>query len=416
MNGQPTGGSPVSLSAPTGQAARVAAAIDRGTLRRPSPAQASFVDLVRAIQGGAGAPGPAGPHSDAIARHLFDREHLVLVLVDGMGMANLADPAFAALRGGVRMQMDAVFPATTASAMTTVATGLWPAQHGIPGWWAYLEEHDLPVTVLPFCERRSGRPLRRRGVIPAALWPFPPPFAEAVRALEFHHPGEIEGSTFTRYLSGGRRTHGYRTLQQASRRILRRLQRSRRRPAMTYWYIPHYDTACHEYGVASPESRGMLAQIQGLLLELAAAAPNDVRVALTADHGLIDLAATDRLPILDGDPLLDCLRTVPSGEGRTPHFHVRPGRGAELVERLTERAGERMAVLSQGEAEELRLFGPGPFSDQARRRFGDYVGITLAPFSIAYYEAADAPGLGQIGTHGGMSPDEVRIPLIILDA
>ena len=76
---------------------------------------------------------------EAIAAHLFDRSHLVLVLVDGMGMSALAHSTVADLRARVRMEIDSVFPATTACAMTTVATGLWPGQPrrarvvGLPG-------------------------------------------------------------------------------------------------------------------------------------------------------------------------------------------------------------------------------------------------------------------------------------------
>ena len=151
-----------------------------------------------------------------------------------------------------------------------------------------------------------------------------------------------------------------------------------------------------------------------MLREIAAAAPDNVRVAVTADHGLIDLGEGDRAPLFDGDPLLDCLLSMPSGEGRTPHFHVRPGKQRELVERLAERVGGRMAVLSQGEAEELRLFGPQPLSDFARRRFGDYVGIALAPFNLAYHTSPDSTSLRHVGVHGGMCPAEVRVPLIVL--
>ena len=404
--------------AATGQAARVEAAIESGALRRPSAERPSFVDLVRALQRGAGAAVPASPHSDAIARHLFDREHLLLVLVDAMGMTALADPAFADLRNGVRMQLDAVFPATTACAMTTLATGLWPAQHGIPGWWAYLEERDLEVAVLRFRERRSGRSLNRLRVNADDLWPHPPPFAQAAaqQGIVYHYPPDIAGSVFVRYLSGRRRTRAYRRLRQASRRIARNLRRRRRRaPAMTWWYIPHYDSACHEYGVAGAKARELLADIQGLLLELAAAVPDDVRIVLTADHGQFDLERRDRWPLFDGDPVLDCLRAAPTGEGRTPHFHVRPGKERELVERVTDRAGERMAVLSRQEAEDLRLFGPGPLGEPARRRFGDYVGIALAPISVSWHASADAPQLRYVGAHGGMTPDEVRIPLIVLE-
>jgi hypothetical protein len=73
-----------------------------------------------------------------------------------------------------------------------------------------------------------------------------------------------------------------------------------------------------------------------------------------------------------------------------------------------------MAVLGLDEAEDMRLFGPEPLSEQARRRFGDYVGVALEPLSVGYYRSKDSFGLKNVGIHGGMSPDEVRIPLIVL--
>ena len=400
----------------TAQAALVLEALSDGRLRLPSPAVPSFVDLVNAVHRGAGVPVAPAPHSDDIAKHLFDRDHLVIVLVDGMGMAALDDPACADLRGRVRMELDSVFPATTACAITTVATGLWPGGHGVPGWYAYLQERDLSVTVLPYTERHSGRALRRFGVELGELWPEPSRFAEVTADMEIHMPARYVRSTFNRYLTGRCRARGYRSLRQAARRIRRRSRRRQRRGmhAVTFWYIPHYDTLCHDHGVASAQARGVLRDLQGMLLELAGALPDGARMALTADHGLIDLNPDQKVAIFDGDPVLDCLRTVPSGEGRTPHFHVRPGRGPELIERLADRCGDRMAVLGLDEAEDMRLFGPEPLSDQARRRFGDYVGVTLEPLSVGYYRSKDSFGLKNVGIHGGMSPDEVRIPLIVL--
>ncbi len=398
------------------QAALVEEALTDGRLRLPSPAAPSFVDLVNAMHRGAGVPVAPTPHSGELGEHLFDRDHLVIVLVDGMGMAALDDPAYADLRGRVRLELDSVFPATTACAITTVATGLWPGHHGVPGWYAYLEERDLSVTVLRFTERHDGSDLRGLGVEPADIWPEPSRFAETTGDLEMHIPAGYVRSTFNRYLSGRCRARGYRSLRQAARRIRRRSRRLQRRGmrAVTFWYIPDYDTLCHDHGVASAQARGVLRDLQGMLLELAAALPDGARMALTADHGLIDLNREQKVAIFEDDPVLDCLRTVPSGEGRTPHFHVRPGRGPELVERLADRCGARMAVLSLDETEEMRLFGPEPLSDQARRRFGDYVGVTLEPLSVGYYRSEDAFGLKNVGIHGGMSPDEVRIPLVVL--
>ena len=75
----------------TAQAVLVEEALADGRLRLPSPTAPSFVDLVNAIHRGAGVPVAPTPHSGELGEHLFDRDHLVIVLVDGMGMAALDD-------------------------------------------------------------------------------------------------------------------------------------------------------------------------------------------------------------------------------------------------------------------------------------------------------------------------------------
>ena len=393
------------------------AALGRGSLRRPSAAAPSFVDLVSAVHRGAGVDVQPSRFCDVVSDQLFARRHLALVLVDGMGMSALANAGVAELGARVRLELDSVFPATTACAMTTVATGRWPAQHGIPGWHAYLAERELSATVLPFLERHTGRRLRRLGVQAAEIWPLPSRFAEVTGNMEVHVPLVYLLSTFNRYLNGRCKTRGYRSLRQAQRRILRRLQGASRRRAprtITYWYIPDYDSACHT--TASPAGRhaGRCSRFRRSCWSWRRRPRTTSVVAVTADHGLIDLGEGESAPLFPGDPLLDCLRCPPSGEARTPHFHVQPGKEAELVQRVTDLAGDRLALLSQGEAEELRLFGPEPLSDLARRRFGDYVGIALASYTLGYYESSDATSLHHVGVHGGMCPAEVRIPLVIL--
>jgi len=69
-------------------------------------------------------------------------QHIVFVLCDGMGNAVLnthLGPPHTGTRSFLqthnnRSKMQAVFPATTPAALTTLVTGVWPGQHGAPGW------------------------------------------------------------------------------------------------------------------------------------------------------------------------------------------------------------------------------------------------------------------------------------------
>ncbi len=69
--------------------------------------------------------------------------HLVLLLVDGLGLRMLEQrPADSVLRRLLAMELRTVFPSTTASAITSLATGEWPAQHAVVGWWTHLPVLD----------------------------------------------------------------------------------------------------------------------------------------------------------------------------------------------------------------------------------------------------------------------------------
>ena len=202
--------------------------------------------------------------------------------------------------------------------------------------------------------------------------------------MEIHMPWRYVRSTFNRYLSGRCRARGYQSLRQAARRIRRRSRWLQRRGtrAVTFWYIPHYDTLCHDHGVASTQA--------AVSWEISRACCwSWPRRCPTGRHGADGRSRPDRPdPRPEGGDLrwrpvarLPA-RRAERGRAHAPLPHP-AGPGPELVERLADRCGERMAVLSLDEAEEMRLFGPEPLSDQARRRFGDYVGVTLEPSALA---------------------------------
>ena len=147
---------------------RLLAWFDDGTLIRPSADELNFVDLVVGLCRLAGAGGLGEtPGSGELARRIGAADHYLLVLVDGMG-ADLVDamPPDAFMRRHLAGRLRSVFPSTTATALTTLHTALWPADHGVGGWWTYLPARDLMCVTLPFRQRHTETPLARLGVSP----------------------------------------------------------------------------------------------------------------------------------------------------------------------------------------------------------------------------------------------------------
>src|ERR1051326_2084293 len=61
----------------------------------------------------------------------------------------------------------------------------------------------------------------------------------------------------------------------------------------------------------------------------------------------------------------------------------------------------------------MKLLGPEPLSPLAKRRFGDYIGIAIKPVTLKYKAPQHMARPDHLGYHAGLSPAEMRIPLIV---
>jgi hypothetical protein len=188
-----------------------------GQLIRPAYDGPTFVDLVSALallcHGQAREPGPG---TDQLVKLIGPADHYVVILVDGMGMDQLTLlPADSFLRRSVALQLQAVFLSTTACALTTFGTGVWPATHSIPGWWTYLPDQDQNLVTLYFTERASGKPLTELGVSVPDVFPQPSIWGELTISKLQILPAHIAQSVYTGYSSGEADRVGYEHLEEA---------------------------------------------------------------------------------------------------------------------------------------------------------------------------------------------------------
>lgn len=389
---------------------RLLEAFAHGSLVRPDAAIPNTVDLARALASLCGVQGPeCGTSAQGIADVIGEHAHIVFVLIDGLGM-NLVereapDEFF---RAHTVMELRSVFPSSTAPALTSIATGLWPAEHAVPGWWTYLPTYGLTATILPFVERFSKKDATMYGVTPDVAFPGAALGPRMARAQLRVMPKRIDGSVYSRYSSGDAPSFGYASLRAGVEAACAFIARGTG-PTLTYLYAPFVDTAEHEHGIDSKAVGRALRLVRSRVEMLAERLQGRARIVLTADHGQIDVPAGQQTQLRDDDPLLRLLRVPPSCEPRTPAFHVAPGKHAEFERMFRERFGEQFALLTIDEADELRLFGSGPMSDETRRRLGDYVGIALRPNTVSL--PVETP---MIGFHGGLMADEVRVPLVVV--
>ena len=388
-------------------------AFERGELVRPSADVLNFVDLVRAVLALGGSEAidvTAGV--DVLRREIGAADHYLLVLVDGLGIDFVNGlPANAFMRKHLAREIQAVFLPSTATALTTLATGRWPAAHGVPGWWTYLPDFDCSAVTLPFIERETGRPLGDFGIAPEDLLPAPSLWPTMDRAVVSLFPSEIADTTYTRYSTGRTRRIGYGDVDDAIA-LAEHCVLNATRPSLTYLYLPHLDSLAHDLGTEHPRVRELAIIIDMYLAELASALKGRARMVIVADHGLAN-APMERVFVLSEDGTLQShLTCQPSGEPTAAMFHVRPGREEAFAEEFRARLGEHFILLASDEVEELRLLGPGPLSPVMKGRLGTFVGIARRPAKL-YVQPTIGCQPENPGVHGGLTREEMWTPLIL---
>ena len=393
---------------------RLLAAFDSGDLARPSPDKPNAVDLTNALAHISGAPGRgATPGSRALAELIGPARHIVVVMVDGLGM-NVVRNGHGAefLSANVAAELMTVFPSTTPTVLTTLATGLWPSQHGVPNWDLYLDEIDAVAAIINFVRRGDEADLASLGMTPERAYPVESMIPELGWPSMGVVPEEIAATPYSSYWRGHTPCYGYKALDDAAEAVLRRLDKADG-PTFTHVYLPHVDAASHEYGIGHEALKQAIAAVDGWLSQLADMLPPGAVMVVSADHGLLNAGERNVHEIEPTDELVECLAREPWGTGRAAMFQAREERAGEFEARFRERLGEHFYLLPTDEALGLGLLGPGPVSPVTRRRIGNYLAIsTGAP--VIYYKYPRAENeRTSAASHGGLTPDEMLTPLVV---
>lgn len=334
-----------------------------------------------------------------------DARHLVFLLIDGLGevwLQRLGSDSF--LAQNQVGSLSAVYPSTTTVALATLATAEPPSRHGMAGWWTYLSEQDLSTTPLPFTNRFGGGPLQLPG---EAMWPLRPWMADSKVPSLVVTPREYIDSVFTNYLSGGQERWGYAEPEECVQLV--RAHQAVHESSFTYLYWPQFDSACHSFGCDAAQTIAVFRRLDLLAKQLSKGLCQGSKLIVSADHGLLDIEESAKYILREGEPILECLLTPPSGEPRNPVFHVKDGCMERFRHLFEEQFFESFELI---ESRKLQALLGGELRPVAKSRFGDFVGAALGPSVIHYRTGQDKRRPAFIGYHGGLTPEEMRIPLI----
>ena len=374
----------------------------------------SIANLMTSFVGGlGGADTTCDPLGLLGAGEVSAYRNVVFLVLDGLGHDYLRAHAAATwLNGHLRGRITSVFPSTTATAITTFLTGEPPSRHGLTGWHMYFRELGSVLAVLPGRARYGGTGLADAGVSAAALFAHTPVYDRLAVDSFVVTPAHIANSDFNQAHTGRATSRPYRGLRPMLD-IVNELARDSTGRRFIYAYWPELDSIGHLEGVGSDNAVAHLEQLDSALAECAAAlAGTDTLLVVTADHGQLDTRDADRI-CLDDHPALSDMLIVPlCGESRAAYCYVRSSRAAAFERYVVDNLAHA-ADLHRSDALIARgWFGPGEPHPRLAERVGDYTLVMKHHYVIKDWLPHENR-YTLVGVHGGVSTDEMYVPLVV---
>jgi hypothetical protein len=320
---------------------------------------------------------------------LPDSDTYVLVLFDGLGVAQLKHPVATSLSAAMTGTLQAPFPTTTSVSLATLVTALPPSRHGQVAHLSWFEEVGEVVNTLKWVTVAGDpvaydygallpRPnlwerLRSRGVEPITV-----------------QPGDFTGSPLSRVLYRGAR---FETAWDVADLVDATVSLASEPGRLVFTYVPHVDVAGHVFGLGSEEYTEAMKVIVGVWEGVAAALPPGAGLVGTADHGLLEFAEDQKH--LVRDPRYDDLRFA--GDPRGVQLWGAP----DLMETLADETGAELI-------DPIDLIGPDP-TPAALSRLGERV-LLPADDQVVIPKGFDKRLRCY---HGGLTPAEVEVPLLV---
>ncbi len=341
---------------------------------------------------------------------------LALVVIDGIGERQLG--RHLAAGGGrqfwgvhPRRVITTVFPATTAAATTTLTTGASPTEHGVLGWHLHLPDLGLVSTILK-ATTRTGMPLAGQQFDFARYLALPSPLETTRGQRVLLSFGAIPRSRFSRAGTHWTERRAFQTLTGMERCLI---QFARGRSAgLAYAYWPLYDTLVHEYGSHHRRARQHLETIDAALSRLTDKfAGTGTILLVTADHGLVDVPPECRVDLRSVPGFYEALAMLPSGDARQVHCFVRSAHARTFAARIRRSLGHACYCVPGAEILQSGLFGPGRPHPALASRTGDFVLLARDQYAFAS-PLPDERVDFLAANHGGMSADEMLVPLYVL--
>jgi Type I phosphodiesterase / nucleotide pyrophosphatase len=333
---------------------------------------------------------------------------------------------------GVISKLTSQFPSTTAAHVTCIHTGLNVGQSGVYEWNYYEPLVDDIISPLIFSYARDKTlrdTVKNASISPTQFFPRQT-FYQTLQARGVSsHIIQYESytpSTYSDIVFRGATVHPYKTLPDALDTLTDLLvDKPAKTPSYYFFYFDRIDTICHNHGPSSRQFEdavdGFLTTLDQVFYQAVRGKAGNTLFIMTADHGQVEVDPRKTYYLNRQMPAITrYLKTnthahllVPAGSARDMFLHVKDECVDVLVTELQQRLAGRAEVYRTSELLTQNFFGMQPPSHLLLDRIGNVVILPYKHESVWWYEEGKF-SMHFHGHHGGLTPEEMEIPLLLL--
>jgi len=329
-----------------------------------------------------------------VSEAMLASQSIVLFVIDGLGWHQIDRHRgdLPCLGEALGTPITTVAPSTTATALTSICTGVLPGEHGVVGY-----KVDTPHGLLNCLRWTAGSKLMMKELPPIDFQPVEP-FLGARPPVVTRAEFQLSGFTQAHLRNGE-----FCGWWSPATLVTEIADQVKSEAPLVYAYYDGLDKVAHVHGMQRhylDELKFVDALVERIIEEL----PEGATLLVTADHGMVEVG--DR--VFDVDEELIQRTSGTSGEARFLWLHAQNDSAEGLLEAAQVHSDVAWIVGIEQILDEC-WFGTH-VTPEARMRMGEVAIVARDPIALMDPRQPDAPQL--VARHGSMTPEEMLVPFI----